>query len=131
MAHRGASVKQEVPASTSTPAPRPAPPSSTPKSKSSTKMESSDGEDWPGDREEQEGEEEADGEEQDDAPGTPEAGPPGPPGAATSEWSCRQCHTHYAEREAYTSHMKKKHGKVSAPSGGVCSIAVWLSGFGR
>ncbi|XP_023657160.1 zinc finger protein 687a isoform X1 [Paramormyrops kingsleyae] len=108
MAHRGASVKQEVPASTSTPAPRPPPPSSTPKSKSSTKMESSDGEDWPGDREEQEGEEEADGEGQDEAPGTPEAGPPG---AATSEWSCRQCQTHYAEREAYISHMKKKHGK--------------------
>ncbi|KAJ8290031.1 hypothetical protein GJAV_G00007950 [Gymnothorax javanicus] len=55
MAHRGRSVKQEVPDSVSSSAPQ-APHSSLPKSKSSAKMESSDGEEWAGDEDGEDGE---------------------------------------------------------------------------
>ncbi|XP_036371495.1 zinc finger protein 687b [Megalops cyprinoides] len=114
-AHRGLSVKQEAPASS--PAPHGAPPSSLPKSKSSAKAESSDGEDWGGEQEEDEEEdgEDGDGEagedDPDEAASSPESGLTGLQQEVPSEWSCRQCHARFAERDGYISHMRKEHGK--------------------
>ncbi|XP_071251597.1 zinc finger protein 687a-like [Salvelinus alpinus] len=83
--HRGPAVKQEVPVAM---APSPAPP---PRVRSSVKTESSDGEEWG--REE---EEERDGESSKTSPG----------------WSCAPCHARYADREDYITHMAEQHGKI-------------------
>ncbi|CAL8360828.1 unnamed protein product [Arctogadus glacialis] len=58
----------------------------------SLKTESSDGEDW---RDEEDEDEAVNGER-----------PRGP-----SAWSCLPCQTHYADRELYLAHMAKQHGK--------------------
>ncbi|XP_029602151.1 zinc finger protein 687b isoform X2 [Salmo trutta] len=79
--HRGPAVKQEVPVAM---APSPAPP---PRVRSSVKTESSDGEEWG--REEEE-------ESSKTSPG----------------WSCSPCHARYADREDYITHMAEQHGKV-------------------
>ncbi|KAI1885958.1 hypothetical protein AGOR_G00209110 [Albula goreensis] len=112
-AHRGQSVKQETPDSASTPAAQ-APPSaacsssSLPKSKSLLKMESSDGEEWSGEQEEQEREGE-EGEGKKDLVDIPSSTGE----TAPSEWTCRQCQTRYTDRDEFVSHMRKEHGKVT------------------
>ncbi|XP_029507066.1 zinc finger protein 687a-like isoform X1 [Oncorhynchus nerka] len=85
--HRGPAVKQEVPVAM---APSPAPP---PRVRSLVKTESSDGEEWG--REEEE-DEERDGESSKTSPG----------------WSCAPCHARYADREDYITHMAEQHGKI-------------------
>ncbi|KPP74229.1 zinc finger protein 687-like, partial [Scleropages formosus] len=115
-AHRGLSAKQEAPTTASTLVTS-APPTSvaSSKPKSSIKTESSDGEDWAGEQEDEQEEEEheADQEHTDNQASAPEAALTSVSGAAPSEWSCRQCETRYSEREAYISHMRKEHGKVT------------------
>ncbi|XP_056142383.1 zinc finger protein 687a isoform X2 [Lampris incognitus] len=82
-AHKAPLSKQDLPS--------PAPPATSSRSQSSTKPESSDGED-------QEGEEKGkvNGERT----------------ATTSGWKCASCRTHYTDREAFVTHMAEQHGKI-------------------
>ncbi|XP_072536588.1 zinc finger protein 687a [Salminus brasiliensis] len=67
--------------------------------KSSLKMESSDGEEW-------RREEEEDGEREGD-PGENKR----PTNPNVQLWSCSECQTRYSDKEIYIAHMAKKHGK--------------------
>lgn len=72
--------------------------------KSLVKMESSDGEEW-------RREEEEDGEREGD-PG--ENGSSMAPGVQF--WSCSECQTRYTDKDCYIAHVAKQHRKVSKPS---------------
>ncbi|XP_075995649.1 zinc finger protein 687b [Genypterus blacodes] len=119
-AHRGPTAKQESQSEASTPASTPANPASAPtapKSKSATKTDNSDGEDWGRDQEEEEEEEEEEDDDADEdyeAPGAGAgAGPAGGSGqpAAPTEWTCPQCQATFTDNDDYLSHVKLEHGK--------------------
>ncbi len=62
-------------------------------------MESSDGEEWGRDEDEDRGRmAKEDG------------------NSATQSWSCSQCQTHYTVKENYITHMSEQHGKVRTSS---------------
>ncbi|KAM3596756.1 uncharacterized protein V6R79_020132 [Siganus canaliculatus] len=119
-AHRGPAAKQtesQSDASNPTSTPANTSGSSGPKSKSSTKPDNSDGEDWGREQEEEEEEEEEeddddDGDEDYEAPGsqTATAGGSSQPSSQT-EWTCPQCQTTFTDNDDYLSHVKMEHGK--------------------
>ncbi|XP_041962733.1 zinc finger protein 687a-like isoform X4 [Alosa sapidissima] len=108
-AHRGSAVKQEVSvAAASSPIPAVAASSSSSssspalvKGKALLKMESSDGEEWGREHEE-------DAEEEGGKPGGRANGG----GPVTPTWSCTQCQTRYTDKENYITHMAELHDKV-------------------
>ncbi|XP_048117075.1 zinc finger protein 687b-like isoform X2 [Alosa alosa] len=106
-AHRGSAVKQEVSvAAASSPIPTVAASSSSSspalvKGKALLKMESSDGEEWGREHEE-------DAEEEGGKPGGRANGG----GPVTPTWSCTQCQTRYTDKENYITHMAELHDKV-------------------
>ncbi|XP_028820238.1 zinc finger protein 687b [Denticeps clupeoides] len=112
--HRSLSVKQEasVPGSASSPTPTSTSTSShpPPKTKAPGKTDPPEGEEWSEGQEEEEQQEE-EGEEKEEEEENEGDDPPSSPEPGVMEWRCRECRTHYSEREDYISHMRKEHGK--------------------
>lgn len=49
-------------------------------------------------------------------------------GGGPGGWTCGLCHSWFPERDEYVAHMKKEHGKVSAPDEVTCvslEVAFW------